>query len=80
MIEPYRIRNGLQEWNRPPDGYVPLPIYEPVQAGDVQKIHDEWFIEYPANGFLVGKTRGAGGLWLRKAGLPILTQSAEGAA
>jgi len=66
MKEARRIRNGLNEWNRPPEGYVELPHTEPVQAGDVQKISDEWYLEYPANGLLVGHLRGCGGKWYRK--------------
>lgn len=66
MIVAHRIRNGLNEWNRPPAGYVELPSTERVQAGDVQKINDEWFLEYPSNGPLVGHLRGAGGIWYRK--------------
>lgn len=66
MIESHRIRNGLHEWNRPPAGYEVLPANEPVRAGDVQKINDEWYIEYPAKGLLVGQFRGAGGVWYRR--------------
>lgn len=66
MIEAHRIRNGLNEWNRLPEGYAELSPLEPVQAGDVQKINDEWYVEYPAKGFLVGKRRGAGGKWYRR--------------
>ena len=66
MKEARRIRNGLNEWNRPPKGYVELPHTEPVQADDVQKISDEWYLEYPAKGLLVGRLRGCGGKWYRK--------------
>ncbi len=67
MKDSHRIKNGMNEWGRLPDGYTELPESEPVQAGDVQKIHDEWYVEYPAKGFLVGMLRGAGGKWYRKA-------------
>lgn len=66
MKEAHRVRNGLNEWNRPPIGYVKVPATECVQAGDVQKIHDEWYLEYPARGALIGHLRGAGGTWYRK--------------
>lgn len=66
MKESHRTRNGLNEWNRPPTGYVELSASDRVQAGDVQKIHDEWYVEYPAMGLLIGKFRGAGGTWYRK--------------
>lgn len=60
------IRNGLHEWDSLPDGYDVLPVSEPVQGGDVQRIHDTWYCEYPKNGFLVGCLRGAGGIWYRR--------------
>lgn len=75
MREAHRIRNGLNEWNRQPAEYVELPQNEPVKAGDVQRINDEWFVEYPANGFLVGKTPGAGGRWFR---MPTETDTNSG--
>jgi len=65
--EAHRVRNGLNEWSRAPLGYFELVADEPVRGGDVQQIHDEWFVEYPNNGFLVGKLRGRGGRWFRKA-------------
>lgn len=67
MKEAHRVRNGLNEWSRVPAGYVETSPEDVVQGGDVQRIHDEWFVEYPANGALVGKLRGAGGRWYRKA-------------
>lgn len=67
MHEPHRVRNGLNEWNRVPAGYIELPLDARVQAGDVQRLNDEWFAEYPARGVLIGKLRGAGGRWFRKA-------------
>jgi len=64
MMEQHRIRKGLNEWNHVPDGYVVVPIGELIQGGDVQKINDEWYLEYPSNGLLVG-TPVSGGLWYR---------------
>lgn len=66
MKEQHRLRNGLNEWNRVPEGYKELCALEPVQAGDVQKIHDEWYVEYPQRGLLIGQFRGQGGKWYRK--------------
>ena len=66
MKEAHRVRNGLNEWNRVPAGYVETSASDPVRAGDVQRMHDEWFVEYPARGFLIGKLRGAGGRWYRR--------------
>lgn len=69
-------RNGLKRWNRAPDGYVRLDAGERVRGGDVQRISDELYCEYPANGLLVGKYRGAGGVWLRRADLAQRVQAA----
>lgn len=66
MIGSHRIRNGLNEWNRLPAGYVELQPHDKVQAGDVQQISDEWYVEYPAKGILIGQLRGAGGVWYRR--------------
>lgn len=59
-------RNGLKRWNRPPVGYVRLEASDRVQGGDVQRINDQLYAEYPAKGMLVGQLRGAGGVWYRK--------------
>lgn len=67
MKEEFRVeRNGLKRWYHPPEGYVRLDTSELVQPGDVQRISDELYAEYPAKGLLVGHLRGAGGSWYRK--------------
>jgi len=75
MKEITRVRNELQEWNRLPDGYAATAVNDRVQPGDVQKISDDWYCEYPANGGLVGHLRGAGGQWYRKAPLPVTSRA-----
>lgn len=58
-------RNGMRRWNRPPSGYVRLEASDRVRGGDVQRIHEDLYCEYPSNGLLVGHFRGAGGFWYR---------------
>ncbi len=62
----HRMRNGLNEWNAVPAGYARLPPGTKVQGGDVQRINDEYFCEYPYGGLLVGGYIGEGGAWYRK--------------
>lgn len=64
MRESHRIRRGLNEWNRLPNGYVQLTDQDHIQPLDVLKMHDEWYCEYPANAMLIGQR--AGPHWHRK--------------
>lgn len=41
MFKDHRVRQGLSEWRRLPEGYVELSAGTPVQAGDVQQLHPE---------------------------------------
>jgi hypothetical protein len=68
MREDHLARNGLNEWNRLPPGYVELCSTDTVQAGDVQKLNAEWFAEYPARGMLIGTF--PNGRWFRKSDAP----------
>lgn len=62
MKEEFRVeRNGLKRWSRPPEGYVRLDASELVQPGDVQRISDELYAEYPAKGLLKGCLLGTSG-------------------
>ena len=64
MIEQHRIRRGLNEWRNLPPGYRPLAAGEIIRALDVQKIHAEWFCEYPAKATLIGHS--PNGDWYRR--------------
>lgn len=67
MKEQHRIRQGLNEWNHPPEGYYLLSYWDAIQGGDVQKINDEWFREYPKTGMLIDLKEYVGnGTWYRK--------------
>lgn len=66
MRELHRIKNGLNEWNRLPEGYVQLTNQDRIQPLDVLKMHDEWYCEYPANGMLIGTWPGDHTRWYRK--------------
>ncbi len=60
-----RIKNGMREWDQLPSGYELLPIYTPLQARDVQRIHETWFLEYPPDGMLISTPRSPGSKWYR---------------
>lgn len=66
MPAEFQIKDGLKTWPRPPAGYAEIGSDVKVEAGDVQKLAPNKFSEYPAEGLLVGKFRGAGGTWYRK--------------
>lgn len=72
MKEPHRIKNGMSEWNRVPNGYIQLGPFAKVQQGDVGRISDEWYCEYPPKGMLIGHYVGTG-IWYRKQ--PIHSQN-----
>ncbi|RLI66850.1 MAG: hypothetical protein DRO67_00305 [Candidatus Asgardarchaeum californiense] len=65
MKTKHRIVNGLRQWNHVPDGYYQLKSDDTIQAHDVQKINDEWYLEYPNNSLLIGNYVGSAN-WYRK--------------
>ena len=67
MKEEHCIRMGLHRWSTLPAGYEKLSYWEKIQGGDVQKMSDECYAEYPNNGLLIklGEWVGSGD-WYRK--------------
>lgn len=67
MHQDHRLLNGLNEWNRVPNGYVQLDHWDRIEGLDVQQINAAWYREYPRHGQLVGCFVG-NGRWFRKQG------------
>lgn len=65
MLEAHRVRNGNNEWNRLPAGYVNLEHGDKIQPGDVIRVSDDYFCEYN-KGMLVGTYCGCVHVWFRK--------------
>lgn len=65
MREKHRVdHRGLNEFNHIPRNCLLLSCNDTIQTGDIQRIHDEWYVEYPANGMLIGNYVGSG-KWYR---------------
>ena len=65
MLEAHRVRNGNNEWNRLPAGYVNLENGDKIQPGDVIRVSDDYFCEYNT-GLLLGTYCGCTHVWFRK--------------
>jgi hypothetical protein len=53
-----------KRWNCQPPGYRRLERNEPIQSGDVIKMHDAYYSEY-LKGMLIGKLPGCPNSWFR---------------
>jgi hypothetical protein len=65
MQETHRVKNGCNQWNKLPEGYENLVDGDQIQAGDVIRIHPEYYSEYVA-GMLVGTYCSNVNIWFRK--------------
>lgn len=61
----HRVKNGCNQWNSLPDGYVNLQSNDQIQKGDVIRIRDDYYTEY-RQGVLIGVVCGCPDLWFRK--------------
>lgn len=65
MREAHRVKNGCHQWNKLPEGYVNLQDGDRIQAGDVIRIHPEYFSEY-IGGLLIDTYCSNVNIWFRK--------------
>jgi hypothetical protein len=65
MREAHRVKNGLQQWNKLPEGYVNLKDGDLIQPGDVIRIHPEYYSEYKS-GVLLDTYCSNVNIWFRK--------------
>ena len=61
----HRVKNGCNQWNSLPEGYVNLQSDDQVQKGDVIRIRDDYYTEYH-QGVLIGVLCGCPNMWFRK--------------